>query len=411
MKILVDAMGGDNAPLCVLQGVSQAAAEFGDGMALVLLGEEKAIRDCAKENKIDLAPFEILNCTETIDMHDDPVKAVRHKKDSSLVKGLTMLKNGEADAFVSAGSTGALHVGTSLIVRTVKGVKRPALATPMPGAKQNFLLLDCGANVECRPEMLNAFGTMGSVYAEKVMGRETPKVALVNNGAEDTKGTPTYREAHKLLKANPCIHFAGNIEPRYIMDGDVDVVVCDGFVGNVVLKLTEGVAKTLLGMLKKIFLQNLITKLSYLGIKGGLGELKRMMDSEEVGGAPLLGAAKPVIKAHGSSHAKGIKNAIRQALRRQRPVRHDGEGAGRGGCTEGRGRRLKGKLPCRGRTCPARGIKNTARKRAIEIRLRAGHARSLRTSRKGERIWLTNRKNCRRSCTIHSKILRCCALR
>ena len=223
MKILVDAMGGDNAPLCVLQGVSQAAAEFGDGMELVLLGEEKAIRDCAKENKIDLAPFEILNCTETIDMHDDPVKAVRHKKDSSLVKGLTMLKNGEADAFVSAGSTGALHVGTSLIVRTVKGVKRPALATPMPGAKQNFLLLDCGANVECRPEMLNAFGTMGSVYAEKVMGRAEPKVALVNNGAEDTKGTPTYREAHKLLKANPCIHFAGNIEPRYIMDGDVDV--------------------------------------------------------------------------------------------------------------------------------------------------------------------------------------------
>ena len=190
-------MGGDNAPLCVLQGASQAAAEFGDGMTLALLGEEKAIRDCAKENKIDLAPFEIVNCTENIDMHDDPVKAVRHKKDSSLVKGLTMLKNGEADAFVSAGSTGALHVGTSLIVRTVKGVKRPALATPMPGAKQNFLLLDCGANVECRPEMLNAFGTMGSVYAEKVMGRETPKVALVNNGAEDTKGTPTYREAHQ----------------------------------------------------------------------------------------------------------------------------------------------------------------------------------------------------------------------
>jgi len=313
MKILVDAMGGDNAPLCVLQGASQAAAEFGDGMTLTLLGEEKAIRDCAAENKIDLAPFEIINCTENIDMHDDPVKAVRHKKDSSLVKGLTMLKNGEGDAFVSAGSTGALHVGTSLIVRTVKGVKRPALATPMPGAKQNFLLLDCGANVECRPEMLNAFGTMGNVYAEKVMGRTAPKVALVNNGAEDTKGTPTYREAHQLLKANPCIHFAGNIEPRYIMDGEVDVVVCDGFVGNVVLKLTEGVAKTLLGMLKKIFLQNLITKLSYLGIKGGLGELKRMMDSEEVGGAPLLGAAKPVIKAHGSSHAKGIKNAIRQA--------------------------------------------------------------------------------------------------
>ena len=163
MKILVDAMGGDNAPLCVLQGAAQAAAEFGDGMELVLLGEEAAIKDCAAQNKIDLAPFTILNCTENIDMHDDPVKSVRHKKDSSLVKGLTMLKNGEGDAFVSAGSTGALHVGTSLIVRTIKGVKRPALATPMPGAKQNFLLLDCGANVECRAEMLNAFGTMGSV--------------------------------------------------------------------------------------------------------------------------------------------------------------------------------------------------------------------------------------------------------
>ena len=313
MKILIDAMGGDNAPLCVLQGAAQAAAEFGQGMDLVLLGDETALKDCAAQNHIDLAPFTIVPCSEVVDMHDDPVKAARHKPDSSLVKGLTMLKNGEGDAFVSAGSTGALHVGTSLIVRTLKGVKRPALATPMPGAKQNFLLLDCGANAECRPEMLNAFGTMGSVYAQKVMGRAQPQVALVNNGAEDTKGTPIYREAHQLLKANPCIQFAGNIEPRYIMDGDIDVVVCDGFVGNVVLKLTEGVAKTLLGMLKGVFLKNLVTKLCYLGVKGGLGELKRMMDSEEVGGAPLLGAAKPVIKAHGSSKAKGIKNAIRQA--------------------------------------------------------------------------------------------------
>ena len=313
MKILIDAMGGDNAPLCVLQGAAQAAAEFGQGMDLVLLGDEAALKACAAQNHIDLAPFTIVPCSEVVDMHDDPVKAARHKPDSSLVKGLTMLKNGEGDAFVSAGSTGALHVGTSLIVRTLKGVKRPALATPMPGAKQNFLLLDCGANAECRPEMLNAFGTMGSVYAQKVMGRAQPQVALVNNGAEDTKGTPIYREAHQLLKANPSIRFAGNIEPRYIMDGDIDVVVCDGFVGNVVLKLTEGVAKTLLGMLKGVFLKNLVTKLCYLGVKGGLGELKRMMDSEEVGGAPLLGAAKPVIKAHGSSKAKGIKNAIRQA--------------------------------------------------------------------------------------------------
>ncbi|MCI6622456.1 MAG: phosphate acyltransferase PlsX, partial [Subdoligranulum sp.] len=254
MKILLDAMGGDNAPKSTVQGAADAVKEFGDGMTLALLGDEAKIKAAAQELGVDLTPFELIHCTEDVDMHDDPVKAVRHKTDSSLVKGLTMLKNGEADAFVSAGSTGALHVGTSLIVRTVKGVKRPALATPMPGAKQNFLLLDCGANVECRPEMLNAFGTMGYVYAKTVMGRPDPCVALVNNGAEESKGTPTYREAHQLLKANPSIRFAGNIEPRDIMNGDVDVVVCDGFVGNVVLKLTEGVAKTLLGMLKGVFL-------------------------------------------------------------------------------------------------------------------------------------------------------------
>ena len=311
MKIIVDMMGGDNAPLAVLEGAAAAVKEY--GVQLIGVGDEALVRKTAADNNISLDGIELVNCTEVIEMCDEPARAIRTKKDSSIVVGLNMLKEGRGDAFVSAGSTGALHVGASLIVRTLRGIKRPALATMVPAKNKAYLLLDCGANVECRPEMLNAFGTMGSVYAEKVMGRETPKVALVNNGAEDTKGTPTYREAHQLLKANPCIHFAGNIEPRYIMDGEIDVVVCDGFVGNVVLKLTEGVAKTLLGMLKKIFLQNIITKLSYLGIKGGLGELKRMMDSEEVGGAPLLGAAKPVIKAHGSSHAKGIKNAIRQA--------------------------------------------------------------------------------------------------
>lgn len=313
MKILIDAMGGDNAPLCVLQGASQAAAEYSADTKLVLLGDEKAMKDCAAQNKIDLTPFEIIPCSEVVDMHDDPVKAARHKTDSSMIKGLTMLKNGEGDAFVSAGSTGALHVGTSLIVRTLKGIKRPALATPMPGLKQNFLLLDCGANVECRATTLNAFAVMGSVYAEKVMGRTNPSVALVNNGTEDTKGTPIYREAHGLMRDNPVIHFVGNIEPREVPNGEVDVVVCDGFVGNVILKLMEGMAKTLFGMLKDVFLENLVTKLCFLGIKNGLRGIKHKMDSEEVGGAPLLGTARPVIKAHGSSTAKGIKNAIRQA--------------------------------------------------------------------------------------------------
>ena len=311
MKIIVDMMGGDNAPLAVLEGAAAAVKEY--GVQLIGVGDEALVRKTAADNNIPLDGIELVNCTEVIEMCDEPARAIRTKKDSSIVVGLNLLKEGRGDAFVSAGSTGALHVGASLIVRTLRGVKRPALATPMPGAKQNFLLLDCGANVECRPEMLNAFGTMGSVYAEKVMGRETPKVALVNNGAEDTKGTPTYREAHKLLKANPCIHFAGNIEPRYIMDGDVDVVVCDGFTGNVILKLTEGVAKMLLGMLKEMFLKNLGGKLAFLLLKNSVSGLKHQMDSEEYGGAPFLGAKQPVIKAHGSSKAKGIKNAIRQA--------------------------------------------------------------------------------------------------
>lgn len=315
MKILLDVMGGDNAPQAPLRGAADALNELGRDTQIVLLGDEAKIRAAAQELKIDLSRFAMVPCTEEVEMHDDPVKAVRRKKDSGLVKGLTMLKNGEGDAFVSAGSTGALHVGTSLIVRTVKGVRRPALATCMPGKKQKFLLLDCGANAECRPEMLNAFGTMGSVYMEKVMGRKSPAVALINNGTEETKGTPVYREAHALLKENPAIRFVGNIEPRELMAGEIDVAVCDGFVGNVVLKLTEGVAKTLLGMLKDVFMQSIVTKLSYLGIKNGLGTLKKMMDSEEVGGAPLLGAARPVIKAHGSSGAKGMKNAILQAQR------------------------------------------------------------------------------------------------
>ena len=276
------------------------------------MGDAEKIAACVKENAIEMKNIEIVNATEVIEMCDEPAKAVRAKKDSSMVVGLRMLAEGKGDAFVSAGSTGALHVGASLIVRTVKGVKRPALATVIPG-KTPFLLLDCGANVECRPEMLAAFAVMGSCYVNKVEGRTAPTVALANNGAEESKGTPMLREAHQLLKATPGIQFVGNIEPRDVPNGDVDVVVCDGFTGNVILKLTEGVAKMLLGMLKEMFLANLGGKIAYLLLKSGVGSLKHQMDSEEYGGAPFLGAKQPVIKAHGSSKAKGIKNAIRQA--------------------------------------------------------------------------------------------------
>lgn len=328
MKIIVDMMGGDNAPLAVLEGAAQAVKEY--GVQLIGVGNEALVRKTAAEHNIPLDGIELVNCTETIEMCDEPARAIRQKKDSSIVVGLNMLKEGKGDAFVSAGSTGALHVGASLIVRTLKGIKRPALATMVPAKKQAYLLLDCGANVECRPEMLAAFAVMGSCYVNKVEGRANPTVALANNGAEESKGTPVLRDAHQLLKTTPGIRFVGNIEPRDVPNGEVDVVVCDGFTGNVILKLTEGVAKMLLGMLKQMFLANFGGKLAYLLLKGGVADLKHQMDSEEYGGAPFLGAKQPVIKAHGSSKAKGIKkrHPAGQDLRGERSVRHHAVCAG-----------------------------------------------------------------------------------
>ncbi len=311
MKILLDMMGGDNAPLAPLEGAAAAVKAY--GVQIVALGDEALLRKTAAEHNIALDGIEFVHCAETIDMCDEPALAVRRKKDSTIVVGLNMLKDGGGDAFVSAGSTGALHVGASLLVRTLAGVKRPALATIVPAKKHPYLLMDCGANVECRPEMLAAFGVMGTCYMQQVMHVESPAVALANNGAEESKGTPMLKEAYQLLKKTPGIRFTGNIEPRDVPNGDADVVVCDGFTGNVILKLSEGMAKMLLGMLKEIFLANLGGKMAYLLVKKGLGGLKKQMDSEEYGGAPLLGAKQPVIKAHGSSKPKAFQNAIRQA--------------------------------------------------------------------------------------------------
>ncbi|MEG1932257.1 MAG: phosphate acyltransferase PlsX, partial [Pygmaiobacter sp.] len=210
-------------------------------------------------------------------------------------------------------STGALLTGATLITKRIKGVKRAAIATVIPGQQQAYLLLDSGANVECPAEMLNCFATMGSVYAEKVLGRLAPKVALVNNGAEESKGTAVYVAAHKLMRQNKTLNFVGNVEPREIPTGAVDVVVCDGFTGNVILKLTEGLARFFTGELKTMFFKNTGTKLAALALKGGVQEFKTKLDADEYGGAPLLGISKVVIKAHGSSNAKAIKNAIRQA--------------------------------------------------------------------------------------------------
>ena len=311
MKIILDLMGGDNAPLAPLDGAAQAVREY--GVQVIGLGDEALIRKTAADNNISLEGIQLVNCSQNIDMCDEPARAIRQKKDSPMVVGLNMLKDGQGDAFVSAGSTGALHVGTSLIVKSLRGVKRPALATMIPAQNKAYLLLDCGANVECRADMLVAFAVMGSCYMRRVEGRPDPSCALVNNGAEESKGTPLLREVHQLLKTTPGVRFVGNVEPRDVPAGDVDVVVCDGFTGNVVLKLTEGMAKMIMGMVKGAFLSGIGGKLAYLLIRGQIGNLKKQMDSEEYGGAPFLGARQPVIKAHGSSKARGIKNAIRQA--------------------------------------------------------------------------------------------------
>lgn len=310
MKIILDAMGGDNAPDAILAGAAAAVKEY--GVQVLAVGDIQIMEDSARKQGLDMTGIELIHASEVITMEDEPARAIRRKKDSSIVVGMNLLAQGKGDAFVSAGSTGALHVGSSLLVRTIKGVKRPALATILPGTKP-FLLLDCGANVECRPAMLEAFGVMGSVYMQKVMNVPSPRVALLNNGAEESKGTPVYQQAHQLLKANPHIQFVGNIEPRDIPAGAADVVVADGFTGNAVLKLTEGLAKFFGGKIKKIFKKNLVTKIAYLMVKGGVEQFKQSMDADAYGGAPFLGAAKPVIKAHGSSNALAIQNAIRQA--------------------------------------------------------------------------------------------------
>ena len=310
MKIIVDAFGGDNAPLSVLEGSALAVKEY--GVQILLTGDEKKIKDCANANNISLEGIKILHADDIMDMHDDPTEIVKSKKNTSMAVGLKALADGEGDAFVSAGSTGALVVGGSLIVKRIKGIKRVALASFIPGKNNNYLMLDIGANADCRPEMLYQFGIMGSVYMEKVDGRKNPTVGLLNIGTEDTKGSELYKESYALLKEAP-VNFVGNVESREIPKGDVDVVVADGFTGNIALKLIEGVSLTMFSMIKNVLYRNIKNKIGALLIKKGLYEIKAKSDYTEIGGAPLLGTRKPVFKAHGSSNGKAIKNAIGKA--------------------------------------------------------------------------------------------------
>ena len=312
MTIIVDAMGGDNAPLEIIKGSLLALDEFNID-EIILVGDEEKIKSCATENGLELEKMSIVNCSDVIDMCDDPTSVLKAKPDSSMAVGFRLLNEGAGDAFVSAGNTGAITVGATLITKRIKGVKRPAIASIMPSAKKPFLLMDCGANAECRADFLCQFGLLGSIYMKNVMKYDNPTVALANNGTEETKGTPVVKEAYALMKEAP-YNFIGNIEGRQIPFGDADVVVADGFTGNLILKTYEGVAKVLMNGIKQAFYKNALSKVAYLGVRSGINDMKTQFDYKEYGGAVMLGVKKPVIKAHGSADARTFKNAIKQAV-------------------------------------------------------------------------------------------------
>ena len=317
MKIIVDAMGGDNAPAAVVQGALAAAEEYHAGIALVGRGDEILAAVHAAGIAELPAGVEICHADQVIGMCDNPANAVKEKKDSSMAVGLGMLKRGEGDAFVSAGSTGALLAGATMLTKRIRGIRRAALTLVIPTEAGRAVLVDCGANAECTPEFLLQFAFMGSYYAERVLGKPEPRVGLLNIGAEPTKGTDLQREAYGLLQKagdEGRINFTGNVEAREAMEGAVDVIVCDGYSGNIFLKTIEGVGLFLGHEVKKMFLKNLKTKLAALLVRGELRSFKKLMDISEVGGTALMGISKPVIKAHGSSDARAIKNAIRQAI-------------------------------------------------------------------------------------------------
>ena len=309
MDIIIDAMGGDNAPKEIVEGAVLASQKYKS--KLILVGNQPVIEKHLRECGADTRALEIVHTEGVITMEDDPLSVVRAKKESSMGVGLRMLKE-SGDAFVSAGNTGALHAGSSLIIRPIKGVQRSGIATILP-FERPVLMMDCGANVNVTADYLVQWALMGSIYMKNVHGVETPEVGLLNNGTEEHKGTQIQIDAYQKLKASEFIKFAGNIEGKEVPNAPCDVLVTDGFTGNVTLKLVEGMAKFLFGTLKDMFTQNMMTKMSYLMMKDQLRQLKHQFDAAEYGGAPLLGLQKPVIKAHGSSDAKAICNAVRQA--------------------------------------------------------------------------------------------------
>lgn len=311
MRIIVDAYGGDNAPDAVLLGCRMAADRW--KCEIILTGDEQKLRQRAAELSVSLEGISIADAPDVIPVEAEPTAILKQYQQSSMARGLQMLANGEGEAFVSAGSTGALVVGGTLIVKRLKGVKRPAIGTVIPCRGGCFLLLDSGANHDCRPEMLRQFGLMGSVYMKRIIGVPNPRVGLVNIGTEETKGTELQVQAYQLMK-EAGYNFIGNVEAREVPLGGCDVAVCDGFTGNILLKTMEGLATLFMGELKAIFMKSLPNKLAAAAVKKDIKGLKNQFDSAEYGGALLLGSRSPVIKAHGSSDAKAFYNAIRQAI-------------------------------------------------------------------------------------------------
>lgn len=311
VKVALDAMGGDNAPGAIVQGAIDAVAESKE-IKVYLVGKESLVKEELAKYKYNEAQIEVVDATEVIEMAEPPVMAIRKKKDSSIVKALHLVKDGTCDAFVSAGSSGAVLVGGQLIVGRIKGVERPPMAPLIPTEKGASLLIDCGANVDARPSHLVQFAKMGTVYMENVMGIKNPKVAIVNIGAEEEKGNALVKETFPLLKNTPEINFIGSIEARDIPKGYADVVVCEAFVGNVILKLYEGVGGTLIKKVKEGMMTSLRSKIGALLVKPALKTCLKAFDLEEYGGAPLLGLKGLVVKTHGSSKAIEIKNTILQ---------------------------------------------------------------------------------------------------
>ncbi len=314
MKFAIDVFGGDNSPTAVIKGCVDALQLYND-FSLILCGDESIIKNELSQYEYDASRVEIVHAPDVIGCDEQPTVAIKRKKESSLVKALYLTQYGTADCFISAGSTGAVLAGATLIVKRVPGIKRPALAPIMPTLKGPVMLIDCGANVDCKPEYLLQFAVMGTAYMRDVVGIENPRVGLINNGAEEGKGNELTKAVYQLLKAMSGINFVGNCEARDVMSGNFDVLVCDGFVGNAVLKATEGAAEAVMKMIKSELMSRKRSKFGAMFCRKSFRALKKKMDYTEYGGAPMLGINGGIIKAHGSSDAKAFCSAVGQARR------------------------------------------------------------------------------------------------